>query len=79
MTESTAAQADHDARQDQLELHTANAPDGEPLVVMGFGGRTCILTLLTATELATAITTAVAQSVIKDPVEPTEAPRIQLQ
>ena len=62
----------------EIEIHTANAPDGEPLVVVKLDAQVTILTLTDAADIARALTEAAAKSVITDAVAPVEKSLIHI-
>lgn len=62
----------------EIEIHTANAPDGEPVVVFKLDEQITILTLTDAADIARALTEAAAKSVIADPVAPVEKSLIHI-
>lgn len=54
----------------EIEINTANANSGEPLIVVKIGDALTVLDLQTATDISHALTQAVAKSAAIEPVEP---------
>ena len=62
----------------KIEIHTANAPDGEPLIIVQLDAQITVLTLTDAADIAHALTEAAAKSIITDAVAPAEKSLIHI-